>query len=204
MCVVCALQYSQLQWLFACCQQGLVPLLIKGPVWDCLGLLQLGHTRYLTSTHLLVPQLYQSAEQHSPCCLLRGFCWWNRACLARCQHPPHSPPPRTVLCGYLTLSQGKSHFGVVLVTVVAACRMRRIRSCLGGTPVEWGMQDVVSLGECEDRVWYQQVMLSMLIPAGVQVSRRGRVVEKYHLESSLFLKEPSKDPLQLLHTFSDQ
>ena len=41
--------------------------------------------------------------------------------------------------------QGKSHFGMMLVTVRAACEMRCSRYCFGRTPAEWGRLDGVNL-----------------------------------------------------------
>lgn len=111
------LQPSCLQWLFACCGQGLVPVSLVSQSEAALGLSRVR------------PGICQSCSRScsvlSLCCPLRSFHWWVEPAVRPAVCPqPSAGAAVGLLCVVLFPSPwGRSHFGVVLAPVGAACTL---------------------------------------------------------------------------------
>lgn len=86
----------------------------------------------------------------SLCCPLWGFCWWTGPAVISDVFPkPTSGASVELVCMIVFPShQSKSHFGVALATVRAACRMKCSRHSFGRIEAVWMEQ---SSGECGGR-----------------------------------------------------
>ena len=117
--------------LFACCSQGLVPVLL------------VNHSRAAFSLSWVRSGVFQSSVSPncrvlSLCCPLKSLHWWAGPAvrLYVCPQPPVGVTVRLVSVVIIPSPQERSCFEVVLTPVRSACTLPRLWGSFGWTPIK--------------------------------------------------------------------